>query len=217
MFHLSRGTTSLGIFAEKEVRDGLRSGRFALSDIGWREGMGTWQPLSQFAEFAPFGAPPPQAGAPFPSPPATAATRVHKTEPLAIWSLVLSIVSVFACGFIFGVPGRDLRSYCSVSHSQKYKFARARHSCRRSGHWMYQYIVVADLDYADTGNRDFETRKYDCDRQKHARSSGRPSDQDTAATVREHERIFSNNRARIASAGDAAAKRSPPHSLVSVV
>jgi len=198
MFHLSRGTTSLGIFAEKEVRDGLRSGRFALSDIGWREGMGTWQPLSQFAEFAPFGAPPPQAGAPFPSPPATAATRVHKTEPLAIWSLVLSIVSVFACGFIFGVPGRDLRSYCSVSHSQKYKFARARHSCRRSGHWMYQYIVVADLDYADTGNRDFETRKYDCDRQKHARSSGRPSDQDTAATVREYERIFFSNRARIA-------------------
>jgi len=63
---------------------------------------------------------------------------------------------------------------------------------------MYQYIVVADLDYADTGNRDFETRKYDCDRQKHARSSGRPSDQDTAATVREYERIFSSNRARIA-------------------
>jgi hypothetical protein len=28
-----------------------------------------------------------------------------KTEPLAIWSLVLSIVSLFSCGFILGVPG----------------------------------------------------------------------------------------------------------------
>src|SRR5437660_11282281 len=147
MFHLSRGTTSLGIFAEKEVRHGVRSGRFVLSDIGWREGMGTWQPLSQFAEFAPFGARLPEAGAPFPSPPATAATRVHKTEPLAIWSLVLSIVSVFACGFIFGVPARHLRSYCSVSRSQKSRFAKARHGRPSCGHWMKRFSGVADLHY----------------------------------------------------------------------
>jgi hypothetical protein len=51
MIHVNRGTTSLGVFSEQEVREGLTAGRFAPTDIGWREGMATWQPLSQFAEF----------------------------------------------------------------------------------------------------------------------------------------------------------------------
>src|SRR5438552_11864195 len=63
MIHVNRGATSLGVFSEEEVREGLRTGRFAPSDIGWREGMANWQPLSQFAEFASgtTAAPPPQA------------------------------------------------------------------------------------------------------------------------------------------------------------
>ena len=63
MIHVSRGGTTLGVFSEEEVREGLRTGRFALTDLGWREGMATWQPLSQFPELgatAP-GAPPLQA------------------------------------------------------------------------------------------------------------------------------------------------------------
>src|SRR6058998_647785 len=50
--HVNRGATSLGAFSEEEVREGLRTGRFAPTDIGWREGMPNWQPLSQFAELA---------------------------------------------------------------------------------------------------------------------------------------------------------------------
>jgi hypothetical protein len=57
MIHVNRGTTSLGVFSEEEVRQGLSAGRFAPTDIGWREGMASWQPLSQFPEFA--GAPAP--------------------------------------------------------------------------------------------------------------------------------------------------------------
>ena len=52
MIHVNRGATSLGVFSEEEVREGLRTGRFAPTDIGWREGMPNWQPLSQFAELA---------------------------------------------------------------------------------------------------------------------------------------------------------------------
>src|SRR5438094_8826759 len=52
MIHVNRGATSLGVFSEEEVRQGLRTGRFAATDIGWREGMANWQPLSQFAELA---------------------------------------------------------------------------------------------------------------------------------------------------------------------
>jgi len=55
----------LGVFSEEEVREGLRTGRFVSTDIGWREGMANWQPLSQFPELgaaAPV-APPAQTGA----------------------------------------------------------------------------------------------------------------------------------------------------------
>src|SRR4029453_16273001 len=74
MIHVNRGATSLGAFSEEEVREGLRTGRFVLTDIGWREGMANWQPLSQFPELgaAPPAAPPAQTGA---SPTSEAAPR----------------------------------------------------------------------------------------------------------------------------------------------
>jgi hypothetical protein len=61
MIHVNRSGTSLGVFSEEDVSAGLRSGRFAPTDLGWREGMAQWQPLSQFTEFAtdlPSGIPP---------------------------------------------------------------------------------------------------------------------------------------------------------------
>src|SRR6476659_3220365 len=57
MIHVNRGTTSFGVFSEQEIREGLSAGRFAPTDIGWREGMATWQPLSQFPEFGGAAAP----------------------------------------------------------------------------------------------------------------------------------------------------------------
>ena len=63
MIHINRGATSFGVFSEEEVREGLRTGRFAPTDIGWREGMANWQPLSQFPELAGAAVPPAQAGA----------------------------------------------------------------------------------------------------------------------------------------------------------
>jgi hypothetical protein len=77
MIHVNRGATSLGAFPEEQVREGIRSGRFLSSDLGWKEGMANWQPLSQFAEFAgdfsaaPASGPPP---AQTPAAPATVAT-----------------------------------------------------------------------------------------------------------------------------------------------
>jgi hypothetical protein len=65
MIHVNRAATSLGAFSEEEVREGLRTGRFVLTDIGWREGMANWQPLSQFPELgaATPAAPPAQTAA----------------------------------------------------------------------------------------------------------------------------------------------------------
>src|SRR5947209_9242002 len=64
MIHVNRGATSLGAFPEEQVRESIRAGRFLPSDLGWKEGMTSWQPLSQFAEFAsdfPAGTPAPAA------------------------------------------------------------------------------------------------------------------------------------------------------------
>ncbi len=71
MIHVNRGATSLGTFSEEEIREGLRTGRFASTDLGWREGMANWQALSQFPELGgvPPAAPPSQIGAPTPTPP----------------------------------------------------------------------------------------------------------------------------------------------------
>src|SRR5436305_4694830 len=71
MIHVNRGATSLGTFPEEQVREGIRAGRFLPSDLGWREGMASWQPLSQFTEFADDMAAAPAASAP--PPPTTTA------------------------------------------------------------------------------------------------------------------------------------------------
>ena len=71
MIHVSRGASTLGVFSEQEVREGLRSGRFMPSDLGWREGIANWQQLSQFAEFS---AEIPAAAAAPPHPPPVTST-----------------------------------------------------------------------------------------------------------------------------------------------
>src|SRR5713101_353933 len=82
--HVNRGATSLGAFPEEQVREGIRAGRFVGSDLGWKEGMANWQPLSQFAEFAqdlPAAAtatPPPQAPVP-PAPTAGSTTTAPRS------------------------------------------------------------------------------------------------------------------------------------------
>src|SRR5881296_2989683 len=69
MIHVNRGATSLGVFPEEQVREGIRAGRFLPSDLGWREGMASWQPLSQFTEFGDDIAAAPATGAPPPQTP----------------------------------------------------------------------------------------------------------------------------------------------------
>jgi hypothetical protein len=64
--HIARGETKLGIFAEEEVQDGLRTGRFASTDLAWREGMANWLPLAQM-DFSTEDAPPPPGRIPPPN------------------------------------------------------------------------------------------------------------------------------------------------------
>jgi hypothetical protein len=50
MIHIGRAGTKLGSFSEDDVRRGLATGRFSLTDLGWKEGMENWAPLSTFPE-----------------------------------------------------------------------------------------------------------------------------------------------------------------------
>jgi hypothetical protein len=49
MIHVARNQQTLGSFSEDEVREGIRTGRFTDSDLAWRAGMETWQPLGKMA------------------------------------------------------------------------------------------------------------------------------------------------------------------------
>src|SRR2546428_13982457 len=80
MIHVNRGATSLGVFPEEQVREGIRAGRFLASDLGWKEGMANWQPLSQFAEFADDLAGAPKAAG---APPAQTPTPPPAIAPVA--------------------------------------------------------------------------------------------------------------------------------------
>jgi GYF domain 2 len=58
MIHIGRAGSKLGSFSEFEIRQGLKSGKFFLTDLGWKEGMEKWAPLSDFDPSRPPVGPP---------------------------------------------------------------------------------------------------------------------------------------------------------------
>jgi hypothetical protein len=69
MIHVARDGAKLGEFTLEQIQEGLRTGQFRSSDLGWQTGMTDWRPLSELAGVAV----PPAAGATPPLPLATAA------------------------------------------------------------------------------------------------------------------------------------------------
>jgi len=60
MIFVNRDSQNIGQFTEQEISNGLQSGQFFPADLGWEEGMETWQPLSTFTSLpAPGSALPP--------------------------------------------------------------------------------------------------------------------------------------------------------------
>lgn len=66
MIHVNRSGNSLGIFDEARVREGLKTGEFIGTDLGWKEGMPAWRPLSEFESFGQEAPPPVAPSAPAP-------------------------------------------------------------------------------------------------------------------------------------------------------
>jgi hypothetical protein len=94
--HIARGGQPVGPFSLEEVNRQLAAGTLSLSDQAWYDGAAGWAPLSTVPGVSG-GAPlpsPAQADALTPAPP-VAVVPSAPTEPLAILSLVLSLLGMF--------------------------------------------------------------------------------------------------------------------------
>ena len=119
--HIARDGKQLGPFSLEEINRQLAAGTLSLSDNAWYEGASGWAPLSTVpgvtggassstASVPPAPGPSPAAVPPASSGPVVPTTIVvaAPTEPLAIWSLVLSLVGLvgFCCGGpVLGIAG----------------------------------------------------------------------------------------------------------------
>src|SRR3954469_11045973 len=48
VIHVARDGAKLGEFTLEQIRDGLGTGQFRPTDLGWQSGMAEWRPLSEF-------------------------------------------------------------------------------------------------------------------------------------------------------------------------
>ena len=118
MIFVNRNSQSIGQFPEQEISNGLQSGQFFLADLGWQEGMETWQPLSTFTNL-----PPPDGMGPVirPEPPTPETAHADFQQPGLIrfdeclnkawecfkvnWSLcVVATLIFFAISFVVQIP-----------------------------------------------------------------------------------------------------------------
>jgi len=53
MIHVARDGAKLGEFTLEQIRDGLSTGQFRASDLGWLSGMTEWRPLAELVAPAP--------------------------------------------------------------------------------------------------------------------------------------------------------------------
>jgi hypothetical protein len=132
--HIARDGKPIGPFSLDEVNRQLAAGTLSLSDQAWYEGAAGWTPLSTVPGVSsnPTGGTLPQPPGPAaPSLPAVTAPTVGgsltagpapsgPTEPLAIWSFVLSLLGLmaFCCGPALGIAG-VICGHLAVSKMQK--------------------------------------------------------------------------------------------------
>ena len=113
--HIARNGQPMGPFSLEEINRQLAAGTLSLSDQAWYEGAAGWAPLSTVPGVQSSAAPAasaspsspqmpgtapsvPPAAAPVVGGPVTAVPAPSApTEPLAVWSLVLSLLAI--CGF----------------------------------------------------------------------------------------------------------------------
>jgi TM2 domain-containing membrane protein YozV len=99
--HVARDGKELGVFSLEEVNRQLASGTLRLTDQAWYEGAAGWAALSTVpgVSVAPAGATPLSPAVA--TTPAAVVPPPRKNEPLAVLSLIFSVLGLcgFCCGF----------------------------------------------------------------------------------------------------------------------
>lgn len=110
MWYYVQNGQQAGPVSQEDLTESLRTGAVQPNTLVWRNGMGNWLPANEVAELS--------AGAAAPSDPANPSSvyapgqsalqqaaspyatqwAAPRTNPLAIWSLVLSLVGLLLCG-----------------------------------------------------------------------------------------------------------------------
>ena len=131
--HVARNGQPTGPFSLEEVNRQLAAGTLSLSDQAWYEGAAGWAPLSTVPGVSSSltgGTSPHPAGTTTPSGPlvttpaggsvTAAPAPPGPTEPLAIWSFVLSLIGLmaFCCGPALGIAG-VICGHLAVSRMRK--------------------------------------------------------------------------------------------------
>lgn len=57
MIHVARDGAKLGEFSLEQIQEGLRTGQFRPTDLGWQSGMPDWRPLGEFVAAKPGAVP----------------------------------------------------------------------------------------------------------------------------------------------------------------
>jgi hypothetical protein len=57
LIHVARDGAKLGEFSLDQIQEGLRTGQFRPTDLGWQSGMTDWRPLAEFVVEKPSAAP----------------------------------------------------------------------------------------------------------------------------------------------------------------
>lgn len=129
-FTVGRNGATLGSFSEQEVSDGIASGRFLPSDMGWCETMTDWQPLASIPAFRTGGGrmPPPlppnaaDFGMPRTSKPMGEDPAMRWLMPVGRsgWAIAAGYLGLFGL-IIFPAPIALIVSIIAIWHIKKSK------------------------------------------------------------------------------------------------
>ena len=101
--HVARDGKELGVFSLEEINRQLAAGTLRLTDLAWYEGAAGWAALSTVpgVSATPASATPPISPTVVATPPTAVVPPPRKSEPLALLSLIFSILGLcgFCCGF----------------------------------------------------------------------------------------------------------------------
>jgi len=113
-YYINPAQQQIGPLSDSEIQDLIGNRTVKTTTMVWNDSMSGWLPVEQtpLSTFCLKAVLPPIP--PMTSPPSS----IKKNEPLAIWSLILGIISIVGCGILTGIPA-VLCGHLSLSRIKK--------------------------------------------------------------------------------------------------